>query len=76
VLEPVETGHLQSLQEVTGSESTSNQAIPEVKAGESKGDEDQESADQTRDATSKTSTRLVKFQLFETKSVFLAVLYV
>src|SRR5277367_4992102 len=31
--------------------------------------EDEESIDESRDTTSQTSTRLVKFQLFETKTV-------
>ena len=31
--------------------------------------EDDESIDESRDTTSRTSTRLVKFQLFETKAV-------
>lgn len=32
-------------------------------------DDDDESIDESRDTTSRTSTRLVKFQLFETKTV-------
>jgi hypothetical protein len=76
VLDSVETDHLQYSREVAGAESTSNQTTSEVKAEESKGYEDQESADESRDTTSRTSTRLVKFQLFETKAVLPVVLYV
>ena len=42
---------------------------PEVKQEESNPSEDDDSIDETRDTTSRTSTRLVKFQLFETKVV-------
>jgi hypothetical protein len=37
--------------------------------------DDGESIDESRDTTSRTSTRLVKFQLFETKTVTLQVYY-
>lgn len=44
-------------------------AQPPVKHEESKVAEDDESLDERRDTTSRISTRLVKFQVFETKSV-------
>ena len=44
-------------------------AQPPVKHEESKVVEDDESLDERRDTTSRIGTRLVKFQVFETKSV-------
>ena len=73
-LDPVvETDHAQYVREIAGTQSTSNQTTPEVKSEESKAVEvvevDDESIDESSDTTSRTSTRLVKFQLFETKAV-------
>jgi hypothetical protein len=53
--------------------STGDEITPDVKPEDSKGEEDDVSADESRDTTSRTSTRLVKFQLFETKAVSLNV---
>ena len=72
-IDPFETNSVQSVREtehLPPNESASNEAIPQVKPEESVAvEEDLESIDESRDTTSRTSTRLVKFQLFETKAV-------
>jgi hypothetical protein len=45
---------------------------PVIKAEESKEVNSDDSIDESQDTTSRTSTRLVRFQLFETKAVHLS----
>jgi hypothetical protein len=54
---------------LNGVEPSENQSALEPKLEEARID-DEVSIDDDRDTTTRTSTRLVKFQLFETKSVF------
>ena len=72
-IDPFKTNGVQSVREaeqLTPNESASNEAIPQVKPEESVAvEEDLDSIDESRDTSSRTSTRLVKFQLFETKAV-------
>jgi hypothetical protein len=72
-IDPFETNGVQSVREtehLTPNESASNEAIPQVQPEESVAvEEDLDSIDESRDTSSRTSTRLVKFQLFETKAV-------
>ena len=75
-IDPSDTSGVQSLREEGQpplAEPVINEANPEAKPGESKAtdDVDSDSVDESRDTTSRTSTRLVKFQLFETKAVSL-----
>lgn len=49
--------------------STNKERPPVVEAEESKDVKSEELMDESRDTTHRTSTRLVRFQLFETKAV-------
>jgi hypothetical protein len=71
MIDPPESDTPQPSKESTTRDSTSNKTVSEVKPEESKreGLGDDESIDESSDTASRTSTRLIKFQLFETKAV-------
>ena len=71
-VDPLETNVVRETEHIVANESAGYETRPGVKSEESKavGEEDANSIDESKDTNSRTSTRLVKFQLFETKAVF------
>jgi hypothetical protein len=65
----IEGGRQNELQEDSGSPAE-NESSPELNVKDAKDKINDDSHVKTRETFSRTSTRLVKFQLFETKLVF------
>jgi hypothetical protein len=70
-IDPLNTHVVREAENLASGEPASNETIPVVRPEASQPVEqgDPDSIDESRDTASRTSTRLVKFQLFETKAV-------